>query len=136
MGVRQKPQTHRKFYAVVTQFRAPFEVIAPLSGLLQAHNFSDAEIEAGRYREKLNEGLRTTDPNFFIIVAVPEDRTLEYNNRDRWVNREVNPSKVKRKSLDDWCLACEGQGFIGRKICGQCNGAGTKHRKYAKRKQT
>jgi hypothetical protein len=129
MSVRPRPKVMQRFYAVVTQMKKPFDVLAILSGQVESRNRSDAEIEVGKYREKLNKGMISTDPNFFIVVMAEEraaEKMMDYN---RWRDNHVNPKVPK----DERCPACEGQGIVMRKICGVCSGRGIK-RKYVKKK--
>lgn len=63
-----------KFFVVVARLGDHGKVNVGLSGALWARNASDAEIEAGRYREKLNYGTQTINlwlgEDFYIVMAV------------------------------------------------------------------
>lgn len=116
MGVRK--MVGKKFFVAVTVMKDQGTVIATLSGQLRAKSRSDAEIEAGKYRDWLNEG-KDIGPEWFIVEALNEAEVKTMPENDRWARGRMAPTQTqprekmicREKKLDE-CSRCEGEGLI------------------------
>lgn len=92
-----------KFYVVVSRLGDKGKVNIGLCGALWARNASDAEIEAGRYREKLNYGAGSNNiwlgEDFYIVMAVKIKEAHQIRGFRTFKKQRVTDRVTKR--LDD-----------------------------------
>lgn len=83
------------YFVVVSRLKDKAAIDPKRSGRLWAENSSVAEIEAGRYREKLNPGgLEWCGENFYVVTVITEAGTRKFRGYTKWwKNRVTKPIK-------------------------------------------
>lgn len=87
-----------RFFVVVTQLKSKGKVDREKSGQLWAKTFSEAEIEAGHYRDTLNyASLEWMGGEWYVVMAVKRRDVERLKGRTKWWNNRVTPDPGKTK---------------------------------------
>lgn len=88
-----------RYFVIVSQLKKNTPPINQnLSGELWATTRSQAEIEAGKYRESLNwGGLSWQGENFHIVTAETESQVRKLKGYTKWWKNRVTPKPTNQR---------------------------------------